>query len=542
MFYRFLVFLVSMLPGFAFASNIFEPVSGDKSMMVLSSLFGNLGTFGSNGADPFASGIMIFNGAVLTIGGVLVAYTIIAGTIGTAHDGEMLGKKFSSVWIPIRTALGTALVLPVINGTYCTMQAIVGWLIVQGIGLADKVWEGYTSTQSINMLASAGMANVNVKNYGYNIFKSYVCLEGAKKVIEIARNDESMKYVIPTGLVANITSEGNDPIIKRFGFNNELGLKPDSCGTVEIPTSQSWTRESDTLLSHLNPADYIRAFSRSTVISEAHVNATNTMMTSMQTLAESMVSSGTAPNIGEVDAIIATYEGSLRTAAASEIQRLEQFQTMGQNASADGWFLAGAYYTKLAWLSDLVQRSMAKVGTATGPMSLDNKTFNDQFQKYQTMLEKTFAGAGINDVSFKLGAESGADESFMKLILKADFDKVLKKVIFGGFAGAGWAPDDNEHPLMAMKRLGNWLISIGSAAFIGGIGLMLTIGLTGGGIATAIQTVLMLFALPMVTVGATLSYILPLMPFFIWFGAAVGWIVLCVEAIIAAPKIGRAHV
>ncbi len=539
---RILALLSLFFPQLAFASNIFEPVAGDKSMLVMSSLFGKLGTFGTSGADPFAAGIQMFNGAVLAIGGLLVAYTIIAGTIGTAHDGEMLGKKFSSAWVPIRTALGTALVLPVINGTYCVMQGIVGWLIVQGIGLADNVWTSYTSTESINMLAGAGLASVEVKNFGHNIFKSYVCLNAAKKVVEFAQNDPNLKNVVPTGVVVSATSaDTSSAYVTNLGANDQMGLKPDSCGTIEIPKSQSWTNESDTLFATLNIADYMRAWSRSTVIANAQVNAANTMLTSMDTLAKNMVTSLTPVNISQVDAIIATYETTLRTSAASEIQRMDQFQTMGQNASADGWFLAGAYYTKLSWMSDLVQRSMAKTGTATGPNSIDNKTFNDEFLRFQTMLEQSFKGTGVNDVSFRLGTESGADESFMKLVLKADFDKVLKKIIFGGMAGAGWAPDDNEHPLMAMKRLGNWLISIGSAAFVGGIGLMLTIGLAGGGIATALQTVLMLFALPMVTVGATLSYILPLMPFFLWFGAVVGWVVLCVEAIIAAPMWAVMH-
>ena len=115
MYIRLLILISLLLPELAMAANMFEPVSGDKSMALLASIFGGLGIFGSGGSDPIAAGIRMFNGGVLIIGGVLVAYTIMIGTIGTAHDGEMLGKKFSSVWVPLRTALGTALVLPVIE-------------------------------------------------------------------------------------------------------------------------------------------------------------------------------------------------------------------------------------------------------------------------------------------------------------------------------------------------------------------------------------------------------------------------------------------
>ncbi len=61
---RFLILIFSLLPGLALAqANIFEPVAGDKSMMVLGSLFGGLGTFGSSGVDPFLAGINAFNSA-----------------------------------------------------------------------------------------------------------------------------------------------------------------------------------------------------------------------------------------------------------------------------------------------------------------------------------------------------------------------------------------------------------------------------------------------------------------------------------------------
>ncbi|HBT4279727.1 TPA: hypothetical protein MBN48_005259, partial [Klebsiella pneumoniae] len=59
------------------------------------------------------SGVMaLFLHFLLMLGGIMAAYVLIAGTMVTAHDGEMLGKKWSSMWLPIRTALGTAFLLP----------------------------------------------------------------------------------------------------------------------------------------------------------------------------------------------------------------------------------------------------------------------------------------------------------------------------------------------------------------------------------------------------------------------------------------------
>ncbi|WP_171986525.1 DotA/TraY family protein, partial [Burkholderia cenocepacia] len=106
----------------------FTPVANDISVQLLNAIFPGL--VGNGGADAVASAMGIFNGCILVVGGILATYTLLAGTIGTAHDGEMLGKKFSSIWIPIRYALGTALVLPVVGGGYNIMQQIVMWIVM----------------------------------------------------------------------------------------------------------------------------------------------------------------------------------------------------------------------------------------------------------------------------------------------------------------------------------------------------------------------------------------------------------------------------
>ncbi|EPN9163643.1 DotA/TraY family protein, partial [Escherichia coli] len=85
------------------------------------------------------SGIMaLFLHFLLVLGGVLAAYVLISGTMVTAHDGEMLGKKWSSMWLPIRTALGTAMLLPMPTG-FCAIHMVIYSLIKTGIGLAGTM-------------------------------------------------------------------------------------------------------------------------------------------------------------------------------------------------------------------------------------------------------------------------------------------------------------------------------------------------------------------------------------------------------------------
>lgn len=548
---RFLILFLGLIPNLVFAQNVFEPVPGDKSMTILASIFGGLGVFGTSGADPFSAGILMFNSAVLTIGGILVSYTILIGTIGTAHDGEMLGKKFSSAWVPIRTALGTSLVLPVIGGSYCIMQALVGWLVVQGIGLADMVWGKFTTKESLNMIASSGLQNANAKDFGYKTFQTMVCYEGLKTIIEKNKDNPSFPAMTPQVTISTTGNSIKGTSEKReYGVSPEMGgFNPSSCGSIEIPKTygtNELVKESSSVASLLNPAEWSRAMSRAENITNAQNAAANAMVQRMEQLAKNVVSSQSPANPAVIDAVIAEYEGGVRSAAAAQIASLKEFDKLGENASADGWFLSGAFYTKISYMSDLVHRSITRLGSGSGPMGANNPLTNDQMAVYEGLAGKSLknAAGSPHSMGFGINAENGSEESFMD---NFSIDKLMKKV----FYAESFIMNDGEHPLMAMKRMGNWLTSLGAGALTTAFGLTIGKGtligqIVGGvtGLSAAsgfVTTFVMILVVPMLLTGLTLSYVLPMMPFFIWFGAAIGWVVLVVQAILAAPMWAVMH-
>lgn len=86
--------------------------------------------------DTLSPAFLIINGAGLALGIFILIYTIVAGVVQTAHEGELLGKRFSSVWLPIRLVTGVALLVPVWSGM-AAAQKIVLWLAAMGVGLAN---------------------------------------------------------------------------------------------------------------------------------------------------------------------------------------------------------------------------------------------------------------------------------------------------------------------------------------------------------------------------------------------------------------------
>ena len=138
-----------MSSGFSF----FTPSAGDLSLTYLSQIFGSMNGLlpGAKFQGPSLFGMMFttFNSIILAIAALMVLYVTIVGVMMTAHEGEFMGKKWNNIWIPIRSVLGIAALVPMpVVGGYSALQVVMMWVIVLGVGAADNVWNtvlGYKS-------------------------------------------------------------------------------------------------------------------------------------------------------------------------------------------------------------------------------------------------------------------------------------------------------------------------------------------------------------------------------------------------------------
>ena len=97
-------------------------------------------------ANPSLLGIVfnIFNGVVATIGSAIVLYIVVLSVMHSAHSGKPLGEKWSSLFLPVRVVGGAAMLLPNASG-YCFAQVVTMWFILSGVTGADKVWDSVLS-------------------------------------------------------------------------------------------------------------------------------------------------------------------------------------------------------------------------------------------------------------------------------------------------------------------------------------------------------------------------------------------------------------
>ncbi len=194
--------LISLFPALVLAQDgggalSFAPPATDYSVIFLGNLFGIVdGVLHGTGSQIMGTMFGVFNAAVLALGGIVIMYTLMVSTMNTAHEGQMLGQKWSSIWIPVRSTLGLALLIPKASG-YCLMQIFVMWVVIQGVGAADKIWEAALSYLNrggviIQAQINPGTALLNSGTSGVaegasSILSGQVCMLGLQKQLDAQR-------------------------------------------------------------------------------------------------------------------------------------------------------------------------------------------------------------------------------------------------------------------------------------------------------------------------------------------------------------------
>lgn len=531
------------------AGNLFSPVEGDLSIKMLGKIFGGL--LAAGGADPLKDLISTFNGAVLAVGGVLVAYTIFAGVIGTAHDGEMLGKKFSSVWVPIRTALGTALVIP-ING-YCGMQILVMWLVVQGIGLADTVWSSLVEgdalmTGSIQATAYQSPEALKLAN---SLAVATICVKAAQMNSDINNMGETWS-AYPSG--NNI----------YFGMKDSYFRKT-SCGQLAL-IDETQTPIATAAGEFSNVAETIGTAKSNLPIIQAHNAAAKQMISSLSgslspfvvktPLGDTFRVSSDTLNYptGAIKSAVEEYNKTISDAVKAYYSDNDASgKAIKENASKDGWLTAGAWFIKLAG-----QMSKADIAVGSTPTAEANKNIaGGIYREVNEVIGNAANAIALDKMNEQSGIAkqnaldgNGADgfgATFYRWVGKTLTTINLEDI----------STQTNVHPVIQLKAMGDRMIKAATASIVLIIGGFATamgasgIGgaALGGGITGATQTftsiglaaaifitpiVFLLFS-TLLTLGFFMSYYIPMLPFLIWLGCIVGWFIMVMEAIIAAP-------
>lgn len=128
------------LPVYSFSIN-FTPSASDQSVVYLSYIFGVVnGVLNGTGSQILGKMFNVFNLSLLMLGALVAFYTTIMAVLHTGQDGEFMGKKWNSLFVPLRTLFGVMLIVPTSTG-YSLIQVAVMWIVLQGVGAANGIWQ-----------------------------------------------------------------------------------------------------------------------------------------------------------------------------------------------------------------------------------------------------------------------------------------------------------------------------------------------------------------------------------------------------------------
>ena len=208
--------------------DLFTIPKGDLSLYYLGQIFGMVGTIlPVNDPIIFLSGLFkVINTIALTVGAFVLVYITVVGLLATAHEGEFLGKKWNGLWVPIRTVLGVASLFPASTG-YSAIQVVVMWIIVQGVGAADMLWNaavGYTINVG-SPYSSVGVSTITTAPTIQTLFQGLVCQEtAAVSGVVIPSKNSGIEYY-NKGYKPNYT-------LTTGATSYQMGPNSGSCGTL----------------------------------------------------------------------------------------------------------------------------------------------------------------------------------------------------------------------------------------------------------------------------------------------------------------------
>lgn len=563
----------------------FSPAPGDASVSFLREIYGSVidqiaaGANTENGQVDSALGRMLvpFNTAVLFLAMIFVAYTTVTGTINSAHDGELLGKKMSEIWVPIRTVGGTALLLPLANG-FCLIQIGVLWLTLQGVGIANKVLDAFLDhVNETNMVTRPHLPDT--RQLAASILKSEVCAAAMNKQYVDSNRPQRVVADESTWLVANTGEVGiGDAVatgalgavpvagpalalgsaaytaasisyrVTEFHWQAKLGdqpvgLNPNVCGSL------TWHESEESANGNGNTMIAKRA------IMVAHRDAVRQMIAELRPLAQQIAEFRGGLTPGAIEAAAARYENALQRAARDAVlQTADARRTQFTEAArAGGWIYISIYYNHLIQLNDIMQSALNSL-PANAPITIEGKEVGDALQNYRDAMIV---------VEEYLKSKANAPQQEMRRQFKQDGEFPTSwgdvKRLLSGFAQTGiyeltqQLAGSNLSHVGQIKAVGDVILGIAEtiatmsfmasgAANSNVASVTMSNFFDAGSALASINPIIMSICLSLVVFGGIASTYVPMIPFILGVSAIIKWLVAVFEAVIAAPLWAAAHV
>ena len=216
-------------------------------------IFGCPGGFfkGSESCESTVFGYVAgqFNTIALIMGVVVLLYIVFGGAINTAASGEVLGKSWSSAWLPLRVAAAFGLIIPTANiAPYSPSQMAPMYAIIIGDNLATAVTKNVAEKVANKTLTATPKSPTIPSSASIALAGSVFCAanEWNVQTKEGRALDGDTHKLFATVLQGTINNDEEDVEVDKMPYDyNSLAGKgffelemgeSGKCGTLTIPT------------------------------------------------------------------------------------------------------------------------------------------------------------------------------------------------------------------------------------------------------------------------------------------------------------------
>ncbi len=619
----FLLVLLTIIPGLVWA-DVFTPHAGDKSVEFLGKILGNrVGALylGGTPSPILLSMFEKFNAAIVCIGTIIVSYVGLVSTINTAQEGKTMGRKFASIWIPLRAVLGMAVLVPTPASGYSVVQVLVMWIILHGVGAADHIWNGILGDLSSG-LSPMRQLEFDEANPVQQVLKQEIraqAVELSEAVLNSATcvtafrtfsNKPELVISPPTspGVVAGkkIKLYDNKPTVSIQP--NEVNLNgtiyvgvpgdekfADVCGRYNISATVNrgeWDNQDK-----ITDRELLK---QARNIYQTKVMALKAMFDTSIKLARDIVDQDTKPRdannrlaaIPEVPVQPIGYRNQLINIYTTEMSRLvrpeeiEATQDIVRQGQQSGWIAAGSYYfsfnkiRRLQFFDDITKPPQPQnvpmctlESHCVGSLPAGSKQLNADIREHLKYPdEKNFIATRLWDANVYISKDRGTavdqldlgaqdipiaapdgQEDDDRLNMRRDMNQVQKDLLgnlvnlMNGTHSTLGLPE-NTDPLIAQAAFGGLIMwetekaiyqSLEAEDYIRRleaerIEILPEHRDTFTKIMQRGQFLLSIYGVLWV-IGATLAIYVPLVPYMMFAVGVVGWFLLVIEAVVAAP-------
>ena len=536
----------------------------DRSIFYLGGLFGNVGNLRPEamgyGSMLLGDLFRLFNIIVLTLGGLIVSYSMVVSTIATAQEGEVMGKKFSSIWIPVRSAIGIAMLIPTASG-YSIIQVLVMQIVLLSIDNANRVWY-FLLQQSAktNLFASGYNIDSNLNNRAVDILASELCLRLINEPNSFSDSSGPVSQRINTDRTMHTGDNGIivDPFVNsagvqafRFGVSStapninvtntnicgmyDAGLKPSSFG-FEVRDQDAWNRA------------FSQSLQNGRIEANYHVNRMLENVSAADFIEYHIDNNLQYEILQPIDGMLTRLKPPLL--AAPQIDQTTNYQKQYiQEGLNTGWLFAGGYYFKFLTLGNTSGMYSYVPAFNYTPPAIPTSTYS--FSRYIAQKYVNTTTLPPTDQLF-LGANAQAFGKASKFL--DAFSKPMKSLAFRimqNISAKGYLGD----PLDSARNVGRDIVATVENIFFGiitvGFTLLLVSCIFAGktplcwGVQALINVGILIITFVLTflwSFGVLMGMYVPLIPYITFTFTALGWLLLVIEAMVAAPVVALGFV